>query len=109
MLNIIAKRRINNISLILHQGYCFKIVRTTGIEPARIAPMDPKSFTIKALEKTKNFLSDSANNTLEVAVIVKKAPLSILGKGYLYVYGQGKSDDTTVSGTGIHGRHRTHN
>ena len=49
--------------------------------------MDPKSFTIKALEKTKNFLSDSANNTLEVAVIVKKAPLSILGKGYLYVYG----------------------
>ena len=101
MLNIIAKRRINNISLILHQGYCFKIVRTTGIEPARIAPMDPKSFTIKALEKTKNFLSDSANNTLEAAVIVKKVPLSILGKGYLYVYGKGKSDNTTVSDVGI--------
>ena len=63
--------------------------------------MDPKSFTIKALEKTKNFLSDSANNTLEVAVIVKKAPLSILGKGYLYVYGKGKSDDTTDSDVGI--------
>ena len=63
--------------------------------------MDPKSFTIKALEKTKNFLSDSANNTLEVAVIVKKVPLSILGKG--------KSDDTTVSGVGIQGRHRNPN
>ena len=63
--------------------------------------MDPKSFTIKALEKTKNFLSDNANNTLEVAVIVKKAPLSILGKGYLYVYGKGKSDDTTDSDVGI--------
>ena len=68
--------------------------------------MDPKSFTIKALEKTKNFLSDSENNTLEAAVIVKKVPLSILGKGYLYVYGKGKSDDTTDSDVGIHGRHR---
>lgn len=67
--------------------------------------MDPKSFTIKALEKTKNFLSDSANNTLEVAVIVKKVPLSILGKGYLYVSGKGKSDNTTVSGIDIQGRH----
>ena len=71
--------------------------------------MNPKSFTIKALEKTKNFLSDSANNTLEVAVIVKKVPLSILGKGYLYVSGKGKSDDTTVSGVGIQGRHRNPN
>ena len=63
--------------------------------------MDPKSFTIKALEKTKNFLSDSENNTLEAAVIVKKVPLSILGKGYLYVSGKGKSDNTTVSDVGI--------
>ena len=63
--------------------------------------MDPKSFTIKALEKTKNFLSDIENNTLEAAVIVKKVPLSILGKGYLYVSGKGKSDDTTDSGVGI--------
>ncbi len=71
--------------------------------------MDPKSFTIKALEKTKNFLSDSANNTLEVAVIVKKVPLSILGKGYLYVSGKGKSDNTTVSGVGIQSGHRNPN
>ena len=63
--------------------------------------MDSKAFTIKALEKTKNFLSDNANNTLEVAVIVKNVPLSILGKGYLYVYGKGKSDNTTVSDVGI--------
>lgn len=63
--------------------------------------MDPKSFTIKALEKTKNFLSDNANNTLEVAIIVKNVPLSILGKGYLYVSGKGKSDNTTDSGVGI--------
>ena len=63
--------------------------------------MDSKAFTIKTLEKTKNFLSDSANNTLEAAVIVKKVPLSILGKGYLYVYGKGKSDNTTVSDVGI--------
>ena len=63
--------------------------------------MDSKAFTIKALEKTKNFLSDSENNTLEAAVIVKKVPLSILGKGYLYVYGKGKSDDTTDSDVGI--------
>ena len=69
------------------------MVSWTGLEPAWSSPIDPKSFTIKALEKTKNFLSDSANNTLEAAVIVKKVPLSILGKG--------KSDDTTVSGVGI--------
>lgn len=71
--------------------------------------MDSKAFTIKALEKTKNFLSDSENNTLEAAVIVKKVPLSILGKGYLYVSGKGKSDNTTVSGVGIQGRHRNPN
>ena len=63
--------------------------------------MDSKAFTIKALEKTKNFLSDSENNTLEAAVIVKNVPLSILGKGYLYVYGKGKNDDTTDSDVGI--------
>lgn len=85
------------------------MVRTTEIEPARIAPLSSKSFTIKALEKTKNFLSDSANNTLEAAVIVKKVPLSILGKGYLYVSGKGKSDNTTVSGIGIQGRQRNPN
>ena len=42
--------------------------------------MDPKSFTIKALEKTKNFLSDSENNTLEAAVIVKKVLFPSLEK-----------------------------
>ncbi len=77
------------------------MVSWTRLEPAWGSPMDSKAFTIKALEKTKNFLSDSENNTLEAAVIVKKAPLSILGKGYLYVYGKGKSDDTTDSDVGI--------
>lgn len=77
------------------------MVSWTRLEPAWGSPMDSKAFTIKALEKTKNFLSDSENNTLEAAVIVKKVPLSILGKGYLYVSGKGKSDDTTDSDVGI--------
>lgn len=77
------------------------MVSWTRLEPAWGSPMDSKAFTIKALEKTKNFLSDSENNTLEAAVIVKNVPLSILGKGYLYVSEKGKSDDTTVSGVGI--------
>lgn len=77
------------------------MVSWTRLEPAWGSPMDFKAFTIKALEKTKNFLSDSENNTLEAAVIVKNVPLSILGKGYLYVSEKGKSDDTTVSGVGI--------
>ncbi len=73
----------------------------TSLTDSPLEVKNAKSITIKALEKTKNYLKDSENNTLEAALIVKKVPLSITGKGYLYVSGKGKSDDVTDSGVGI--------
>ncbi len=68
------------------------------------SPLEVKaaaSFKIKVLSKTKNYFTDSENNTLEACILVKKVKLEIEGTGYLYVAGKGLSNDTVDSGVGI--------
>ena len=59
------------------------------------------SFTIHVASKTKNYIADSSSNTLEAAILVKKVPLSVEGEGYLYVQGNGLSNDEVDSGVAI--------
>ncbi len=76
-------------------------VTLTSLTDAPIEVKTAKSFTIKALSKTKNYFTDSENNTSEACILVKKVKLAIEGSGYIYISGKGLSNDTIDSGVGI--------
>ncbi len=73
----------------------------TSLTDSPIEVKNANSFELYIASATKNTISDSSNNTLEGAIVVKKTPLNITGKGYLYVSGNGLSTDEIDSGVGI--------
>ncbi len=76
-------------------------VNLTSLTDSPIEVKGSKSIEIYVPSATKNIITDSENNTLEAAILVKKVPLLISGEGYLYVSGNGLSTDTIDSGVAI--------
>ncbi len=76
-------------------------VNLSSEEDAPIEVKGASSFLIYLPSGTKNIISDSENNTLDGAIVVKKTALTISGEGYLYVSGRGLSTDTIDSGVAI--------
>ncbi len=76
-------------------------VSLTSLTDAPLEVKTAASLKIKALSKTKNYFTDSENNTSEACIVVKKVKMEIEGSGYLYVAGKGQSTDSIDSGVGI--------
>lgn len=76
-------------------------VTLTSLTDAPLEVKTAASLKVKALSKTKNYFTDSENNTTEGCIVVKKVKLEMEGSGYLYVAGKGLSNDTIDSGVGI--------
>ncbi len=74
----------------------------TSLTDAAIEVKTASSFEIYLPSGTKNTISDSENNTIDGAIVVKKTALNISGTGYLYVAGKGLATDEVDSGVGIH-------
>ncbi len=73
----------------------------TSLGDSPIYVQKASSLTIHVASRTKNYVADSSSNTLDAAILVKKAPLYIEGEGYLYVQGNGLSNDEVDSGVAI--------
>lgn len=84
-----------NVALVLNG------VNITSSTDSPISVTNAGSFTLHLVSKTKNYLTDSENNTLSGVVNVKKTDLNIEGKGYLYVTSNGIQSDTIDSGVAL--------
>lgn len=74
----------------------------TSLTDAPIEVKTAASFEIYLPSGSKSVISDSENNTIDGAIVVKKTALNISGSGYLYVSGKGLATDDIDSGVGIH-------